>query len=78
MWFESDCVTVALLQFMEKRADGATVWRCERAETRAAQQFETQRNKHLEKLFAKVEAEFEKESHQSGESSGGSLFQHDV
>ena len=47
---------------MEKIADGASVWRCERAELKAARKYEQERSKHMEKLFAKLQAEFEKES----------------
>ena len=47
---------------MEKIADGTSVWRCERAEHKAARKYEQERSKHMEKLFAKLQAEFEKES----------------
>ena len=47
---------------MEKIADGTSVWRCERAEHKAARKYEQERSKLMEKLFAKLQAEFEKES----------------
>ena len=47
---------------MEKMTDGTSVWRCERAELKAARKYEQERSKHVEKLFAKLQAEFEKES----------------
>ena len=47
---------------MEKQPDGVCIWRCERAEHKAARKYEQDRSKHLEKLFMKLQAEFEKES----------------
>ena len=47
---------------MEKMTDGTSVWRCERAELKAARKYEQERSKHMEKVFAKLQAEFEKES----------------
>ena len=47
---------------MEKMTDGTSVWMCERAELKAARKYEQERSKHMEKVFAKLQAEFEKES----------------
>ena len=46
---------------MEKMIDGSSIWRCERAEQRAARKYEQDRNNHMEKLFSKLQAEFEKD-----------------
>lgn len=51
---------------MEKSADGSCKWRCEKAELRAASKFETERQKQMEKMFSKLQEQFEQESIKEG------------
>ncbi|CAH1778041.1 unnamed protein product [Owenia fusiformis] len=58
------CVDVVVirvypLQFMEKHKEGGTVFRNERAEQKAAKLFNDEKQMRLEKLYSKVQLEFE-------------------
>jgi len=60
------CVDVIVLrqypvQWMEKMSDGTNVFRNSRLEEREAKKFEADRQKRREKLFLKIQEEFEKE-----------------
>jgi len=46
---------------MEKMSDGTNVFRNSRLEEREAKKFEADRQKRREKLFVKIQEEFEKE-----------------
>lgn len=46
---------------MEKKADGAYVFRSGRAEEREVQRHSSSRQKTMETLFAKIQAQFEKD-----------------
>ena len=46
---------------MEKMSDGTNVFRNSRLEEREAKKFEADRHKRREKLFLKLQEEFEKE-----------------
>lgn len=48
-------------QWMEKMSDGTNVFRSSRLEEREAKKFEADRQKRREKLFVKIQEEFEKE-----------------
>lgn len=54
-------VVCLLLQWMEKMSDGTNVFRNSRLEEREAKKFEADRQKRREKLFLKIQEEFEKE-----------------
>ncbi|KAM4742467.1 LOW QUALITY PROTEIN: breast cancer type 2 susceptibility protein [Anableps anableps] len=60
------CVDVIILrsypmQWMERKSDGGVVFRSVRAEEKEARRFSSHKQKAVETLFAKVQAEFEKE-----------------
>ncbi|XP_076002331.1 breast cancer type 2 susceptibility protein [Genypterus blacodes] len=60
------CVDVVLLrsyptQWMERKADGGVVFRSTRAEEKEARRYDSHKQKAMENLFAKVQAEVEKE-----------------
>ncbi|XP_068601875.1 breast cancer type 2 susceptibility protein [Brachionichthys hirsutus] len=60
------CVDIIILrsypiQWMERKSDGGVVFRSARAEEKEARQFSNHRQRALEALFAKIQAEFEKE-----------------
>lgn len=46
---------------MERKSDGGVVFRSVRAEEKEARRFNNHKQKAVEMLFAKVQAEFEKE-----------------
>lgn len=54
-------VVCLLSQWMEKMSDGTKVFRNSRLEEREAKKFEADRQKRREKLFLKIQEEFEKE-----------------
>ncbi|XP_043928772.1 breast cancer type 2 susceptibility protein homolog [Protopterus annectens] len=61
------CVDVVILrlypmQWMEKKADGIYIFRNSRAEEKEAQKQEERQQQNMEKLFAKIRAEFEQKS----------------
>ncbi|KAL9974012.1 hypothetical protein ACROYT_G020541 [Oculina patagonica] len=63
------CVDVIVLrqypvQWMEKMADGTNIFRNSRLEEREAKRFEADRHQRREKLFLKIQEEFEKECQQ--------------
>lgn len=51
---------------MEKTADGTNVFRNSRLEEREAEKFEADRHQRREKLFLKIQEQFEKEFRQLG------------
>lgn len=53
---------------MEKMSDGTNVFRNSRLEEREAKRFESDRHQRREKLFLKIQEEFEKECQQPGQS----------
>lgn len=53
---------------MEKMADGTNIFRNSRLEEREAKRFEADRHQRREKLFLKIQDEFEKECQQPGQS----------
>ncbi|XP_048836639.1 breast cancer type 2 susceptibility protein isoform X3 [Brienomyrus brachyistius] len=60
------CVEIIVLrsyptQWMEKKADGAYVFRSGRAEEREVQRHSASKQKTMESLFAKIQAQFEKD-----------------
>ncbi|XP_015241885.1 PREDICTED: breast cancer type 2 susceptibility protein isoform X2 [Cyprinodon variegatus] len=60
------CVDVLILrsypmQWMERKSDGGVVFRSDRAEEKEARRFSHHKQKVMEMLFAKIQAEFEKE-----------------
>ncbi|XP_043975075.1 breast cancer type 2 susceptibility protein isoform X2 [Gambusia affinis] len=60
------CVDIFILrsypiQWMERKSDGGVVFRSVRAEEKEARRFNSHKQKAVELLFAKVQAEFEKE-----------------
>ncbi|KAM9852862.1 breast cancer type 2 susceptibility protein [Aulostomus maculatus] len=60
------CVDMLILrnypiQWMEKKSDGAVVFRSVRAEEKEARRYNSLKQKAMEILFAKIQAEFEKE-----------------
>ncbi|KAM4589942.1 breast cancer type 2 susceptibility protein [Fundulus diaphanus] len=60
------CVDIIVLrsypmQWMERKSDGGVVFRSARAEEKEARRFDSHKQKAIERLFAKVQAEFEKE-----------------
>ncbi|MED6231722.1 hypothetical protein ATANTOWER_006074 [Ataeniobius toweri] len=60
------CVDIIILrsypiQWMERKSDGGVVFRSARAEEKEARRFNSHKQKAIEMLFAKVQAEFEKE-----------------
>ncbi|XP_053728706.1 breast cancer type 2 susceptibility protein [Synchiropus splendidus] len=60
------CVDVVVLriyptQWMERTNGGSVVFRCARAEEREARRFSTHKEKAMEVLFAKIQADFENE-----------------
>ncbi|XP_069017435.1 breast cancer type 2 susceptibility protein [Embiotoca jacksoni] len=60
------CVDIVILrsypiQWMERKADGGAVFRSARAEEKEARRYNSHKEKAMEILFAKVQAEFEKE-----------------
>ncbi|KAM8852937.1 breast cancer type 2 susceptibility protein [Synchiropus picturatus] len=60
------CVDVVVLriyptQWMERTNGGSVVFRCARAEEREARRFNTHKEKAMEVLFAKIQADFENE-----------------
>nr|XP_046245556.1 breast cancer type 2 susceptibility protein isoform X2 [Scatophagus argus] len=60
------CVDIIILrsypiQWMERKPDGGVVFRSVRAEEKEARRYESQKQKAMEILFAKIQAEFEKE-----------------
>ncbi|XP_027901225.1 breast cancer type 2 susceptibility protein isoform X1 [Xiphophorus couchianus] len=60
------CVDIFILrsypmQWMERKSDGGVVFRSARAEEKEARRFNSHKQKAVELLFAKVQAEFEKE-----------------
>ncbi|MEQ2255162.1 hypothetical protein ILYODFUR_010954 [Ilyodon furcidens] len=60
------CVDIIILrsypiQWMERKSDGGVVFRSARAEEKEARLFNSHKQKAIEMLFAKVQAEFEKE-----------------
>ncbi|XP_036005712.1 breast cancer type 2 susceptibility protein [Fundulus heteroclitus] len=60
------CVDIIVLrsypmQWMERKSDGGVVFRSARAEEKEARRFDIHKQKAIERLFAKVQAEFEKE-----------------
>ncbi|KAK5617764.1 hypothetical protein CRENBAI_000486 [Crenichthys baileyi] len=50
-----------MLKWMERKSDGGVVFRSARAEEKEARRFNSHKQKAIEMLFAKVQAEFEKE-----------------
>ncbi|XP_068174114.1 breast cancer type 2 susceptibility protein [Antennarius striatus] len=64
------CVDIIILrsypiQWMERKLDGGVVFRSVRAEEKEARQFSSHKQRALEVLFAKVQAEFEEEQGKS-------------
>uniref|UniRef100_A0A671W034 BRCA2 DNA repair associated n=1 Tax=Sparus aurata TaxID=8175 RepID=A0A671W034_SPAAU len=60
------CVDIVILrsypiQWMERKPDGGVVFRSVRAEEKEARRYNSHKQKAMESLFAKVQAEFEKE-----------------
>ncbi|XP_029923118.1 breast cancer type 2 susceptibility protein isoform X2 [Myripristis murdjan] len=60
------CVDIVILrsypiQWMERKPDGGFVFRCDRAEEKEARRYNNSKHKAMEILFAKIQAEFEKE-----------------
>ncbi|XP_076591830.1 breast cancer type 2 susceptibility protein [Chaetodon auriga] len=60
------CVDIVILrsypiQWMERRPDGGVVFRSVRAEEKEARRYNSHKQKAMEILFAKIQAEFEKE-----------------
>ncbi|KAM9359601.1 breast cancer type 2 susceptibility protein [Symphorus nematophorus] len=60
------CVDIIILrsypiQWMERKPDGGVVFRSVRAEEKEARRYNSQKQKAMEILFAKIQAEFEKE-----------------
>ncbi|XP_041849771.1 breast cancer type 2 susceptibility protein isoform X2 [Melanotaenia boesemani] len=60
------CVDIVMLrsypiQWMERKPDGSVVFRSTRAEEKEARQYDNHKHKAMEVLFAKIQAEFEKE-----------------
>ncbi|XP_059187692.1 breast cancer type 2 susceptibility protein [Centropristis striata] len=60
------CVDIIILrsypiQWMERKPDGGVVFRSVRAEEKEARRYNNQKQKAMEILFAKIQAEFEKE-----------------
>ncbi|XP_033486911.2 breast cancer type 2 susceptibility protein [Epinephelus lanceolatus] len=60
------CVDIIILrsypiQWMERKPDGGTVFRSIRAEEKEARRYDSHKQKAMEILFAKIQAEFEKE-----------------
>ena len=47
-------------QYLEKRPDGSSIVRSQRAEDRAARVHERDRQRHLDQLVGKLQQEFEK------------------
>uniref|UniRef100_A0A8C4RRQ8 Tower domain-containing protein n=1 Tax=Erpetoichthys calabaricus TaxID=27687 RepID=A0A8C4RRQ8_ERPCA len=71
------CVDVIILrsyslQWMEKRPNGVFLFRNERAEVREAKRQEDSHQKNMEELFARVQAEFEKDLELKNKSKGKS------
>lgn len=50
-----------ILQWMERKPDGGTVFRSVRAEEREERRYNIHKQKAMEILYAKIQAEFEKE-----------------
>lgn len=48
-------------QWMEKKSDGGFVFRCSRAEEKEARRHDNNTHKAMEIVFAKIQAQFEKE-----------------
>uniref|UniRef100_UPI0037E81BE9 breast cancer type 2 susceptibility protein-like n=1 Tax=Semicossyphus pulcher TaxID=241346 RepID=UPI0037E81BE9 len=60
------CVDIVILrsypiQWMERKPDGGVVFRSVRAEEKEARRYNSQKQKSMEILFAKIQAQFEKE-----------------
>ncbi|XP_051253121.1 breast cancer type 2 susceptibility protein isoform X2 [Dicentrarchus labrax] len=60
------CVDIVILrsypiQWMERKPDGGVVFRSVRAEEREARRYNSHKQKAMENLFAKIQAEFEKD-----------------
>ncbi|KAM3615946.1 uncharacterized protein V6R79_010079 [Siganus canaliculatus] len=65
------CVDIVILrsypiQWMERKPDGSVVFRSIRAEEKEARRYNSQKQKAMESLFAKVQAEFEKQEKDNG------------
>lgn len=56
-----DSLFVMFFQWMERKPDGGVVFRSVRAEEKEARRYDSQKQKAMEILFAKIQAEFEKE-----------------
>lgn len=50
-----------MFQWMERKPDGGVVFRSVRAEEKEARRYNNHKQKAMEVLFAKIQAEFEKE-----------------
>uniref|UniRef100_A0A3P9KTE3 Tower domain-containing protein n=1 Tax=Oryzias latipes TaxID=8090 RepID=A0A3P9KTE3_ORYLA len=69
------CADVVVLrsypvQWMERKADGGVVFRTTRAEEKEARRFDEMKQKAMEVLFAKVQAEFKNEEREKNKSLG--------
>lgn len=56
-----DSLLVMFFQWMERKPDGSIVFRSGRAEEKEARRYNSHKQKAMEIVFAKIQAEFEKE-----------------
>ena len=65
-WHSSRMEMIIFFQWMEKMPDGTNIFRNSRLEEREAKTFEEEHHRRREKLFIKIQEEFEKEIEQPG------------
>ncbi len=63
-----------VLQYLEKKADGSSVFRNARSEEKAARQFDQECQRRMEQLYSKLQQEYE-QSCPDGENSDMNMLQ---
>lgn len=59
--FKYICMLCNILQWMERKPDGGSVFRSVRAEEKEARRYNIHKQKAMEIVYARIQAEFEKE-----------------